>query len=157
MHRNVHRRLHQLIMALSVAVTIGCIAMVVGPWLNDRTIDSNPGRALATVQAVTLTRTTVEFQDQKGFSHSPRSGLLYPTGLGVGQRVWVNYALDNPELVKVEGRSWTLSVIPALSVWVSCAAVLAALWWTTSWHRQRQAAQASQAASESEQGSQERT
>ena len=30
--------------------------------------------------------------------------------------MWVTYAKDNPDLVKVEGREWTLSIIPSLSV-----------------------------------------
>ncbi len=97
--------------------------MVIGPAINDYTIDSNPGRALAWVTAVeqspiTTIEATVEYQDEEGVMHSPETGILYPTGLGVGQRVWVTYAKSNPELVKVQGREWTLSIIPAISTLV---------------------------------------
>lgn len=81
------RRLHQLIIALYVASLVGMLGMIVGAFLNDRSIESNPGRALATVTDVGITRTSVDFQDNKGIYHSPQSGLLYPTGLGEGQQV----------------------------------------------------------------------
>ncbi|QNE88872.1 DUF3592 domain-containing protein [Corynebacterium incognita] len=124
----LRRRLHQVIMALYAAAVIGSVAMVVGPYLNDRAINADTGRALATVTNVGLLRTTVDFQDEDSFYHSPPTGLLYPTGLGEGQQVWVNYSKENPDLVKVEGREWTLSVIPALSVWVVSTLVAGLAW-----------------------------
>lgn len=102
--------------------------MVIGPFLNDRSIAADPGRALAQVTDVGSFRTTVDFQDENGIFHSPATGLLYPTGLGEGQRVWVNYARTSPDLVKVEGREWTLAIIPALSVG-AVATVIAGLLW----------------------------
>ena len=118
-HR-VRRRLFQLVMFIYAACILGCIGIVVGPAINDYTIDSNPGRALARVTATDdslfiTTKVTVEYQDEESVYHSPEDGILYPTGLGVGQRVWVTYAKSNPELVKVQGREWTLSIIPAIS------------------------------------------
>lgn len=112
----IHRRLTQLVIALYACAMLGCVAMVVGPYLNDQRIEEHPGRALARVTSVTKFRTTVDYQDESGIFHSPRPGLLYPSGLGEGQRVWVEYAKSNPEIVKVEGRSWTLSLLPAGSV-----------------------------------------
>lgn len=124
------RRLYQVILALYMAVLVGCAGMIIGSWLNDRAIESNMGRALATVSDVGWLRTTADFQDADGIYHSPPTGLLYPTGLGEGQQVWVNYAFDNPDLVKVEGREWTLSIIPALSSAVVSTLIAAALWWS---------------------------
>ncbi len=124
----VSRRARQLVIALYVVAMLGCAAMVIGPFFNDRAIEAEPGRALAQVTNVGSYRTTVDFQDEKGIFHSPATGLLYPTGLGEGQRVWVNYAKSDPELVKVEGREWTLAVIPALSVG-AVATVIAGLLW----------------------------
>ncbi|MFW9208025.1 DUF3592 domain-containing protein [Corynebacterium striatum] len=124
------RRLHQLIIALYVASLVGMLGMIVGAFLNDRSIESNPGRALATVTDVGITRTSVDFQDNKGIYHSPQSGLLYPTGLGEGQQVWVLYSRANPDLVKVEGREWTLSLIPALSSMFVASLIAAGAWWT---------------------------
>ncbi|BAU94870.1 hypothetical protein N24_0608 [Corynebacterium suranareeae] len=124
----VRRRLQQLLIVLYVASMLGACSMVIGPFLNDRTIESNSGRALAQVTNVGSFRTTVDFQDENGIYHSPATGLLYPTGLGQGQRVWVNYAKSDPDLVKVEGREWTLSIIPALSVGAVATGVWAVLW-----------------------------
>lgn len=126
----MRRRLHQLVIVLFTLAMLGSVAMVGGPFLNDREIESDPGRALATVTGVGMLRTTVDYQDGEGLYHSPPTGLLYPSELGEGQRVWVNYSKENPDLVKVEGREWTLSIIPALSVATVVLAVSAALWWT---------------------------
>lgn len=125
----LRRRFHQLIMVLVAAGLLGCVAMVAGPALNDRTIASDPGRALATVTGVGTFRTTVVYRDEEGIYHSPSTGLLYPTGLGEGQRVWVTYAKADPELVKVENRAWTLSIIPALSVAGVVLIVGGLFWW----------------------------
>lgn len=134
----IARRLHQVVMALWAAAMLGTVAMVVGPALNDRAIASDPGRALATVTDTGWMRTTIDYQDEDGIYHSPPTGLLYPTGLGEGQQVWVTYQKSNPDLVKVEGREWTLSVIPALSVAVVSCAVAAGLWRLISvWERAR--------------------
>ena len=125
------RRLHQLIIALYAASIVAMLGMMVGAFLNDRSIESNPGRALATVTDVGITRTYVDFQDSEGIYQSPQSGLLYPTGLGEGQQVWVLYAKNNPDLVKVEGREWTLSIIPALSSAAVATLIAGALWWAS--------------------------
>lgn len=124
----IRRRAYQLVIALYISALLGCSAMVIGPFLNDRSIAADPGRALAQVTDVGSFRTTVDFQDENGIFHSPATGLLYPTGLGEGQRVWVNYARTSPDLVKVEGREWTLAIIPALSVG-AVATVIAGLLW----------------------------
>lgn len=128
----IRRRAHQLALFLYACALVGCLGMVVGAGLNDRTIDADPGRALAKVTDVSRLRTTVEFQDENGIYHSPPTGLLYPTGLGEGQRVWVTYAKSNPDLVKVEGRKWTLSLIPASSTAAAATIVFLVIWWLTS-------------------------
>lgn len=126
-HR-ITRRGRQLVIVIYIGALLGCAAMVIGPFLNDRSIEAHPGRALAQVVSVGSYRTTVDYQDEDGIYHSPSTGLLYPTGLGEGQKVWVNYSTDDPDLVKVEGRQWTLSIIPALSVG-AVASVIAGLLW----------------------------
>lgn len=122
------RRLSQAVMGLYAAATLGCCAMVVGPVANDAAIAAHPGRALARVTAVGDTRVTVEFQDGEGIYHSPPAGLLYPGGLGKEQLVWVSYDRTNPDLVKVEGRGWTLALVPALSTWVVSTFVAVVVW-----------------------------
>lgn len=120
------RRLSLRIVAvLWLVAMIGSAALVGGAAINDRTIHSDPGRALATVTGVGVLRTAVDYQTEEGRFYSPGGGLLYPSGLGEGQQVWVTYAKSDPELVAVEGRRWTLSIIPALSIAAAVTAVAA--------------------------------
>lgn len=123
------RRSYQVVLVLYVVALVGAVGMVVGPFLNDRAIDAEPARAMATVRGESWMHTYVGFQDGSGIYHSPPTGLLYPTGLGVGQKVWVEYRASDPDLVRVEGRRWTLSIVPALSVVVVATVVAALLWW----------------------------
>ncbi len=120
------RRLSLRIVAvLWLVAMIGSAALVGGAAINDRTIHSDPGRALATVTGVGVLRTAVDYQTEEGRFYSPGGGLLYPSGLGEGQQVWVTYAKSDPELVAVEGRRWTLSIIPAASIAAAATAVAA--------------------------------
>lgn len=129
----VLRRVRQLVLALYVSAVVACAAMVVGPALNDYHIAQHPGRALARVTAISPTRTAVEFIDSAGTVVNPKRGVLYPSGLAVGQRVWVAYDTTHPERVKVEGRQWTLSIIPALSAVLAVTGLFgltwALMWW----------------------------
>lgn len=128
----LRRRAHQLVLALYACALLGCAAMVLGPWLNDARIAEDPGRGIGTVTDVGGLRTYVEYVDEGGQVISPPTGLLYPTGLGQGQQVWVTYSKSDPHLVKVEGREWTLSIIPALSTLAVCTALAAAAWFAVS-------------------------
>lgn len=123
------RRAFQVVLALYAAALLAAVAMVGGAFANDRAIAAEPGRALATVTHVGWLRTTVDFQDAEGIYHSPPSGLLYPTGVGEGQMVWVEYKTSNPDLVKVQGRGWTLAIIPALSVAAVATLIAGLCWW----------------------------
>lgn len=124
----IRRRLQQLILGLYAAALLLAAAMVLGPAMNDAAIARDPGRGMATVTSVDRLRTTVQYQDEDGRLHTPRSGVLYPTGLREGQRVWVTYAKDNPQLVKVEGRDWRLALLPAGSVAVVASLIAAGAW-----------------------------
>ena len=122
------RRAGQLVLGLYLAAMLGAVAMVGGAAMNDARIMADPGRGIATVTGVSAMRTSIEYQDAEGRHFSPPSGLLYPSGLGEGQQVWVTYAKSDPNLVKVEGRGWALSLIPAASVAVVATIVFAAAW-----------------------------
>ncbi|QMV86206.1 DUF3592 domain-containing protein [Corynebacterium hindlerae] len=136
MHR-IHRRVTQLVLALYLCAVVGSAALVIGPLLNDREIAQNHGRALARVTSVTSFRTTIDYQDEAGLFHAPKTGVLYPGGLGEGQRVWVEYSKRDPELVKVQGRNWTLALLPAASVFLISTAVFALLLTLLGWWRKR--------------------
>lgn len=122
------RRAHQVVLALYAFATLGSVAMVAGPALNDARIQANPGRGTATVTETGPMRTFVEYQTEDGQLVSPPRGLLYPTGLGEGQQVWVTYDKTDPDLVKVEGRGWALALTPALSAWAVATLVAAGAW-----------------------------
>lgn len=128
----VRRRLQQLVLALYAAALLGAVAMVLGPAINDARIHADPGRGIATVLNVDPLRAAVEYEGEDGKLYAPRAGLLYPTGLGEGQQVWVTYAKSDPDLVKVEGRGWYLSLLPAGSVAVVATLIAAAGWYAVS-------------------------
>ncbi|APT83971.1 DUF3592 domain-containing protein [Corynebacterium aquilae] len=119
------RRFRQIIWGLYITSLVCALCLILGPLINDHKIASNQGRALARVIAVTDLRTTIDYQDETGQFHTPPEGVLYPGNLGPGQLVWVNYSKDNPDLVKVEGRTWRLALIPAGSVALSSTIIAA--------------------------------
>ena len=85
-------------------------------FVNDQRIDQDMGSATATVTEVTDRRAAVEFDAGGGRHVRPVTGVFYPTGLIEGQRVQVEFRRANPDLVRVSGRSWTVAIVPALSV-----------------------------------------
>lgn len=123
------RRLRQLILFLLICLFVVCTGLVYGAWSDDRAIESDTGHAVAAVRHVGTLRTAVDFIDETGEFRSPPTGLLYPVGLEEGQRVRVEYDRAEPERVRVEGRRWTLSIIPALSIFVVGLLIAAPLWW----------------------------
>lgn len=100
------------VIALAGLVT-GLVALsLAGAARDDHAIDANTARTTAEVISVSGSRTLVRFTAQ-GQVHTPDQGVAYPSGLDAGQLVAVEYARDDPELVRVEGRSWTVGLLPA--------------------------------------------
>ncbi|MFN3600753.1 MAG: hypothetical protein ACK4UY_05125 [Dietzia sp.] len=95
-------------------------------FVNDQRIDRDMGSATATVTEVTDRRAAVEFDAGGGRHVRPVTGVFYPIGLIEGQRVQVEFRRANPDLVRVSGRSWTVAVVPALTI-PAVAVPLAAL------------------------------
>ena len=114
--------------AYGISVLVA-LCLVAGAAYNDHTIASNEGRALARVISVGPWRTTINYQDDMGRFHNPGGGVLFPGNLGEGQLVWVNYAKNNPELVKIQGRSWRLALLPAGSIIAWATAIAAVVLW----------------------------
>ncbi|WP_448851640.1 DUF3592 domain-containing protein [Corynebacterium sp. 335C] len=125
------RRFRQVILVLLAALLVSCLGMVFGAWWGDRGIESDTGRAVAEVRAVERTRTSVDFVDEEGEYRSPPRGVRYPVGLEEGDRVRVEYDRGDPDLVRVEGRRWTLAIVPAASIFAAGLVVAASPWWLT--------------------------
>lgn len=106
------------VVAVVVALFSVLVALLIllACFINDQRIDQDMGSATATVIEVTDQRAAVEFDTGAGQHVRPVTGVFYPTGLVEGQRVQVEFRRANPDLVRVSGRSWTIAIIPALSV-----------------------------------------
>lgn len=78
-------------------------------------------------------RSTIEFVTPERVTYRPELGVLYPSELSPGMRIYVEYDKSNPDLVRVQGRNASLSIIPAGSiivvVWTVTGTVLLGLAW----------------------------
>ena len=123
------RRVRQFILVFLLALAAACAGLVWGAWSSGRDIDAHTGNAVAEVRSVSIVRTTVDFVDETGEYRSPPVGVLFPVGLEPGQRVRVEYDQTNPDLVRVQGRGWTLAILPAVSVLLGGFILAAPVWW----------------------------
>jgi hypothetical protein len=64
-------------------------------------------------------------------TYRPELGVLYPSELATGMRIYVEYDTSDPNLVRVQNRNAMLAIIPAGSTavagWLIGAAMLAGL------------------------------
>ncbi|AGP31637.1 hypothetical protein A606_09990 [Corynebacterium terpenotabidum Y-11] len=125
--------MNQVILAAYLLACVVSASLVVTAAIGDWQISRD--RATATAEVLsTGSKTLVRFPDDDGRYHSPTSGLKYPGGLTVGDRVQVEYERGDPENVKVSGRAWTLAFLPAISTWAVSTVVAVVLagavrWW----------------------------
>lgn len=121
-------RLRRVVLAVAVGVSILAVLLVAGAVRDDLTISGNEGRATADVLSVSRVFAAISFSTPDGVTHSPKLGVFYPTGLAAGQRIDVEYARNNPDLVRVAGRNARLALLPAGSLivgaWLLAAALL---------------------------------
>ena len=123
----------------AIALSILAVLLVLAAWRNDHTIASDKGTATAEVLSAGKLRSAVSFGTPDGVTHNPRLGVLYPTNLTAGQRIDVEYARTDPDLVRVAGRNASVAVVPALSVIVvTWAIALPTLWLLRRRDRNRQ-------------------
>lgn len=119
------------VMILTALVTLQSLLLVAGAWRNDITIESNMGVAAAEVLDAGPRRSTIEFVTPDRVTYRPELGVLYPSELENGMRIYVEYDRANPDLVRVQDRNAALSIIPAASVavvgWLCAAAALIGL------------------------------
>ncbi|MFN8087942.1 MAG: DUF3592 domain-containing protein [Mycobacterium sp.] len=115
---------------ISVAV-LQAVLLVAGAWRNDREIERNMGVAEAEVLDAGPRRSTIEFVTPDRVTYRPELGVLYPSELATGMRIYVEYDQNNPDLVRVQHRNASLAIIPAGSIvvlsWLIGGASLAVL------------------------------
>ena len=79
--------------------------LVAGAWRNDLAIERNMGVAAAEVLSAGPRRSTIEFVTPDRVTYRPELGVLYPSELDTGMRIYVEYDKTNPDLVRVQHRN----------------------------------------------------
>jgi hypothetical protein len=111
-------------------VTLQSVLLVAGAWRNDRQIERHMGVAQAEVLSAGPRRSTIEFVTPDRVTYRPELGVLYPSELADGMRIYVEYDKNNPNLVRVQHRNAALAIVPAGSIavvgWLVAAVLLVA-------------------------------
>ncbi|MEZ0342406.1 DUF3592 domain-containing protein [Mycobacterium sp. pV006] len=123
------RRVRIGIVVAACLVTLQSVLLVLGAWRNDRQIERNMGVAEANVLDAGPRRSTIEFVTSDRITYRPELGVLYPSELENGMRIYVEYDVNDPDLVRVRDRDASLAIIPAGSIavvgWIIAGAALA--------------------------------
>ncbi len=126
--QRVIRRIRIGIVIMGCLVTLQSVLLVLGAWRNDQQIEHNMGTAAAEVLSAGPRRSTIEFVTPDRVTYRPELGVLYPSELETGMRIYVEYDRSNPDLVRVQNRNASLAVIPAGSIavvgWLVAGALL---------------------------------
>ncbi|OBG91477.1 hypothetical protein A5697_09785 [Mycobacterium sp. E3251] len=101
-------------------VTLQSVLLVAGAWRDDLAIRHNMGVAQAEVLSAGPRRSTIEFVTPERVTYRPELGVLYPSHLATGMRIYVEYNKNDPNLVRVQHRNAGLAIIPAGSIAVVC-------------------------------------
>ncbi|HEY2449566.1 MAG TPA: DUF3592 domain-containing protein [Mycobacterium sp.] len=119
------------VLIVACLVTLQSLLLVAGAVRNDIAIKHNMGVAEAEVLSAGPRRSTIEFVTPDRVTYRPELGVLYPSELATGMRIYVEYDKRNPNLVRVQHRNAKLAVIPAGSIavlgWLIAAAALTGL------------------------------
>ena len=122
-------------------ITLQSVLLVAGAWRNDLAIEHNMGVAEAEVLSAGPRRSTIEFVTPDRVTYRPELGVLYPSELATGMRIYVEYNKNDPNLVRVQHRNARLAIIPAGSIavvsWLVAAAALIGLALLDNWLDQR--------------------
>jgi hypothetical protein len=129
--QRITRRLRIAVVIVACLVTLQSVLLVLGAWRDDRQIEGNMGVAAAEVLDAGPRRSTIEFVTPDRVTYRPELGVLYPSELDTGMRIYVEYDKANPDLVRVQDRNASLAIIPAASIavvgWLVAAAILVSL------------------------------
>lgn len=116
------------VLIVTFLVTVQSLLLVAGAWRNDLTIKRNMGVAQAEVLSAGSRRSTIEFVTPDRVTYRPELGVLYPSELAIGMRIYVEYNKNDPNLVRVQHRNAGLAIIPAgsiaLAAWLIAAIAL---------------------------------
>ena len=108
------------VLSLTGLVTLQSLLLVAGAVRNDVAIQNNMGVAEAEVLSAGPRRSTIEFVTPDRITYRPELGVLYPSELATGMRIYVEYDKREPDLVRVQHRNAKLAIIPAGSIAVVC-------------------------------------
>src|SRR6476660_3012634 len=111
--QRVFRRIRIGIVIAACVVTLQSVWLVFGAWRNDRQIERHMGVAEANVLSAGPRRSTIEFVTPDRVTYRPELGVLYPSELDTGMRIYVEYDKNNPDLVRVQHRTAALAISPA--------------------------------------------
>lgn len=129
--QRIIRRVRVGVVIVACLVTLQSVLLVLGAWRNDRQIEADMGVAAAEVLDAGPRRSTIEFVTPDRITYRPELGVLYPSELDTGMRIYVEYDRSNPDLVRVQDRNASLAIIPAASIavvgWLAAAAALSGL------------------------------
>jgi Protein of unknown function (DUF3592) len=131
--QRILRRVRIGIVFAACLVTLQSLLLVLGAWRNDRQIERHMGVAEANVLSAGPRRSTIEFVTPDRVTYRPELGVLYPSELDEGMRIYVEYDRNNPDLVRVQDRNASLAIIPAGSIavvgWLVAGAALFGVTW----------------------------
>lgn len=129
--RRILRWIRIGVLIMAALVTLQSVLLVAGAWRNDLSIQRNMGVAQAEVLSAGPRRSTIEFVTPDRVTYRPELGVLYPSELATGMRIYVEYDKNNPNLVRVQHRNAKLAIIPAGSIavvgWLVAAILLVGL------------------------------
>jgi hypothetical protein len=129
--RVVLRWVRVTVLIVTGLVTLQSVLLVAGAWRDDLAIQRNMGVAQAEVLDAGPRRSTIEFVTPERVTYRPELGVLYPSELSTGMRIYVEYNKNDPNLVRVQHRNAGLAIIPAGSIavvgWLAAAVVLTGL------------------------------
>jgi hypothetical protein len=132
--RAIRRRASEIVVSVALLVTALAALALTGAALDDAEITTDRGVATAEVLDASFSRTLIQFPLANGQAVVPERGVQYPRGLATGDAVAVEYAVSDPEQVRVAGRSVVDGIVPMV---LGVAAVWAVLGPVAVWLRKR--------------------